>query len=405
MGRDSPVRQRPACIPIVLRYTDRHTRLTEQRKAQANDRMLAEEMTSRCESDAHHQGEIRLEAVSECPVCHSRDRRPEIDGVGDYLCGMPGEFSYMRCVNCELVYEDPRPVVSDLPKIYANYHTHEGEPLPESFAGEWSRPTQLIRGGILAHKFGYQHLAPAGLPAAASYILDLLPPLRSRARCGLGVGAGSELPRFKGDGRALDIGIGAGTYAGTLKRLGWNVTGVEFDPITAENTARRYQLEVFCGTLEDAQFESNSFDFVSMFHVIEHLPDPLATLRACYRVMRPGAVLMVATPNYDSFTRMAFGRYWRGMEAPRHLCLFNRVSLRRALTEAGLSVTTEVTTRAATRYYVETSMRFRDQAGQKTFSDWAAFARTKFQNAGIVTGRLTGKLRGDNLHVEAVKEC
>jgi 2-polyprenyl-3-methyl-5-hydroxy-6-metoxy-1,4-benzoquinol methylase len=367
--------------------------------------MAIEEITNARAVVAQPDDEVRFEGIEECPVCHSRDQRAEVDAVEDYLCAIPGKFRYVRCDNCELVYENPRPVVADLPKIYADYHTHEGEALPESFAGAWNRPTQIIRGGILAHKFGYQHLAPEGIPPVFSYLLDLLPPLRSRARCGLGVGAGSELPTFRGEGRALDIGIGAGTYAGTLARLGWKVTGVEFDPVTAENTARRYQLKIFCGTLEDAQFEPNSFDFISMFHVIEHLPDPVATLRECYRVLKPGALMMVATPNYDSLNRITFGRYWRGMEAPRHLCLFNRFSLRRALTEAGLAVTAEVTTRAPTRYYVESSMRFRDQATQKPFNNLTAFSLTKFQNARIVASRLAGRLRGDNLHFEAVKEC
>lgn len=347
---------------------------------------------------------IAFEPVARCPVCGEGERAVVLDDAADYLYAIPGRFRYVECAGCGLVYQDPRPREEDLPKCYASYHTHETEALPASFTGGWGRATSLIRGGVLARKFGYRHLAPKGRGAAlAALLLDALPPVRSRTRCGLGVGAGSGLPRFSGRGRALDIGTGSGVYAATLKRLGWDVTGVEFDEAAARNTSERLGLKIHAGTLEGARFPAESFDFVSMFHVVEHLPDPVGTLREVGRVLRPGGRLMVRTPNYDSLTRRAAGRYWRGLEAPRHLCLFNRRSLARALAAAGFRVTAAVTTRAATRYYVETSMRARDEDEGRAFSPFRARARARLQNVLVPLGRLTGRLFGDELHVEAQK--
>jgi hypothetical protein len=69
--------------------------------------------------------------------------------------------------------------------------------------------------------------------------------------------------------------------------------------------------------------------------VIEHVHDPLALLRSCYHLLRPGAGIYIDTPNIDAIGHRIYGRNWRGLETPRHLVLFGRSSLSRALNQAG----------------------------------------------------------------------
>lgn len=342
---------------------------------------------------------INFESLQRCPVCRSEDARLIFADVEDYLYSLPGKFRYVQCLNCHLVYQDPRPTIEDLPKCYTDYHTHEAEALPLSFMGEWKGATRWIRGGVLARKYGYSHLAPSRRETLAACLLDILPPLRKRARCYLG----ASLPTFVGSGQALDIGTGGGVYAASLKRLGWQVTGVEFDPTAAANTAERYGLTIRTGTLEDAQFPSGSFDFISMFHVIEHLPDPVATLKECRRVLQPGRRIMLRTPNFDSLTRREFGKFWRGVEAPRHLCLFNRESLQKALTAAGFRNVRATTISSATRYYVKTSMEIRAAQDGGDESVRSAEQTAKRYNLQAAVARLRGQLLGDELHVEAIR--
>lgn len=343
------------------------------------------------------RAEIRFEAVGRCPVCGGREARTVFDEVEDYLYSLPGKFRYVRCVECGLVYQDPRPAVADLPLCYADYHTHEAEALPESFLGEWRGASRWIRGGVLARKYGYRHLAGTKLQNLAACLLDVLPPVRPRARCYLG----ASLPAFAGEGRALDLGTGGGVHAAMLKRLGWQVTGVEFDPAAAANAAERHGLTVQAGTLEDARFPSESFDLISSFHVIEHLPDPVATLRECYRVLKPGRRIMLRTPNFDSLARREFGKYWRGLEAPRHLCLFNADSLKRALARAGFRCVEATVLASATHYYVRSSMEIRAAAGGAGAG--SAGRLTRRYNLLAACGRLFGHLLADELHVEAVR--
>ncbi len=76
-----------------------------------------------------------------------------------------------------------------------------------------------------------------------------------------------------------------------------------------------------------------------MIHVIEHLFDPIGTLKICRRLLKPGGRLLVVTPNAASLGHAAFKAAWRGLEVPRHLFLFSRESLEICLEQAGFRVT------------------------------------------------------------------
>lgn len=77
------------------------------------------------------------------------------------------------------------------------------------------------------------------------------------------------------------------------------------------------------------------FDVITLNHVIEHVSDPIELLRSCYRLLKLGGQLWLQTPNIDSLGSRRYGRHWRGLEPPRHLVLFDPVSLRSALHQAG----------------------------------------------------------------------
>ncbi len=120
-----------------------------------------------------------------------------------------------------------------------------------------------------------------------------------------------------------------------LARLGWEAEGVDFDA-AAVAQARARGLRVHAGALEAQRYPDAHFDAIGMSHVLEHLPEPLATLAECRRLLRPGARLVLATPNATSLGHRRFGRDWRGLETPRHLQVFTAAALRRVLEHAGL---------------------------------------------------------------------
>jgi len=154
---------------------------------------------------------------------------------------------------------------------------------------------------------------------------------RRRAALDLSV---RHLARPVGPARLLDVGCGNGSFLARMRGLGWKVHGLEPDE-TAAALARRAGIEVLVGTLADARWPEASFRAVTMTSVIEHVHDPGAALTACRRLLAPGGTLHLVTPNANALGAERFGTHWRGLEAPRHLVLFDRGSLARLLDACG----------------------------------------------------------------------
>ncbi len=98
-----------------------------------------------------------------------------------------------------------------------------------------------------------------------------------------------------------------------------------------------------CGALEKARFKPESFDAVTMWHVIEHVLDSYAVVKEARRVLKRRGVLVVGTPNFDSIQSTLFGKNWAHLDVPRHLHFFTSASLRKMLEENGFHVVREST--------------------------------------------------------------
>jgi 2-polyprenyl-3-methyl-5-hydroxy-6-metoxy-1,4-benzoquinol methylase len=142
---------------------------------------------------------------------------------------------------------------------------------------------------------------------------------------------------YEGQGRLLDFGCGGGRYVAQMAAAGWKAEGIDMATAAIE-AGRRSGLTIHQGTLPGAALPRDQYDLVTMWHVLEHVPSPLATLRAARQVIRPGGRLAVVCPLTDSLTARLFGGAWYGMDVPRHLTHFSRATLRRHLEAAGFAV-------------------------------------------------------------------
>jgi SAM-dependent methyltransferase len=138
-------------------------------------------------------------------------------------------------------------------------------------------------------------------------------------------------------GRVLDIGCGNGDFLHSLKRRGWDAHGVEFSAKAAE-LARSRGIDVHRGELRSAAYPASFFDVVTLWHVVEHLPDPLTELAEVRRILRDDGLLVVEVPNSDCLTRRLCGVRWRQFDVPRHLQHFTPLTLKQALTRAGFAI-------------------------------------------------------------------
>jgi SAM-dependent methyltransferase len=103
--------------------------------------------------------------------------------------------------------------------------------------------------------------------------------------------------------------------------LGWQVAGIEPDAEAAQK-ARRYSDEIYTGDVLTAPFAIGSFDVVTMFHVLEHVPDPVAVVRRTLEWLAPSGLLIIEVPNAGGLGASVFGRAWSGLDLPRHLSHF-----------------------------------------------------------------------------------
>lgn len=111
-------------------------------------------------------------------------------------------------------------------------------------------------------------------------------------------------------GRLLDIGAAAGIFVKVAKDAGYEAYGVEPSMWMSDFAKKHYGVTVFPGVLEDAKFDANSFDVITMWDVLEHVPDPMSTLREVKRILKPGGFLIVNYPRIDDALGKIFGRKW-----------------------------------------------------------------------------------------------
>jgi SAM-dependent methyltransferase len=231
-----------------------------------------------------------------CLLCGARAAQP-LFTLPDSLLGLPGTFQLVRCADCGLVYQNPRPTEADI----GAYYPPEYDPFA---APPWANPNPLAR-------------------ATQLYGLKKRWALVER-----------WAPRRDGRRDILDVGCATGVFlAGGGD--GWRKVGVELTADAAQYARRTFGLTVHQGTLEQAPLTPGSFDAITFWDVLEHLHDPLRTLSRARELLRPGGILVVRVPNLDAWDARLFGRYWAGLDQPRHLFVPDSASLTRLLDQAG----------------------------------------------------------------------
>ena len=146
--------------------------------------------------------------------------------------------------------------------------------------------------------------------------------------------------RFVDKGRILDVGCADGKFLWALDPEKWDRTGVEF----AEKTVRLVNdkipdLTLIEGDLFSDKLPEDSFDVITFWHVLEHLPQPRAVLERTYKLLRPGGWLFISLPNFDSLQARLFQSHWYAFDdVPRHLYHFAPRPLALLLKENGLKV-------------------------------------------------------------------
>lgn len=243
----------------------------------------------------------QLHSSGYCMLCRSTDMEEYASGFDFEIWTCANEWFFRRCVHCGHVQLDPRPSSEALGLIYPSTY----------YAYDLKRSV-----GSIAYK------AKSFLDALK--FRQILSRTHGPVETYLDIGCG--------DGRFLDIARRAGKGARGL-------FGIELD-LQAVASARQRGFEVFHSTVEDVRdLQERQVDLVTMFHVIEHVADPLACLGQIRKWMRPSGMLALETPNIDSLDARLFrDGYWGGYHIPRHWHLFSPDTIRQALARTGFTV-------------------------------------------------------------------
>ena len=266
---------------------------------------------------------IRTSACPACKVCGAIGIPLHADLI-DRLFGVTGSWQMKQCPSpdCGLAWLDPAPLEADLALLYKGYHTHA----PETKRAKQPIHLRSILYGIYL-KLSYVPSAVLGLARERQELLHMhlmnSPP-----------------------GALLDVGCGDGGLLKRMSDLGWKVAGVDFDEKAIENAKAQYGFDVRTSDLACANYPDNSFDALTLNHVIEHVPNPIALLAEGKRVLKPGGRLIAATPNIQSLGHRTFGDCWRGLEPPRHLQIFSVKALGNCARRAGFDSVTAASSAA-----------------------------------------------------------
>ncbi|MFH1086786.1 MAG: class I SAM-dependent methyltransferase [Chloroflexota bacterium] len=251
-----------------------------------------------------------------CPVCGANEPEPAHQ-LHDWLHGLGGPFSMVRCRSCRMLYLTPRPDQDELASYY-----------PEDYAA-------------------YSREAPASGPWWRRRLLGYGITKRCRAVASLAQG-----------GRLLDVGCATGEFAARMRRWGdWTVEGLELGSHAAALAQERYGLAVHVGAVDHVDLARASFDVITLWDVLEHLPHPPASLDRMIGWLRPGGWLVIRTPDSGSIYGRLWGRYWAGLDAPRHMVVFDHAGLLDLLRRKGLAVS-NLAMRSGSHAVTVLSLRF-----------------------------------------------
>ena len=209
-------------------------------------------------------------------------------------------FRVVSCAGCGLSYINPRPALSEIGKFYPEHYQWKEDPAG-SAPGIAARLEKLYR---------YHQLA-------------------------------SEINRLRKNipfpAKILDIGCGTGDRLELLRKAGCDVYGVETSD-QALHAVNHFKLRVFKGLLEDARYESNQFDIITLYNVLEHIHSPRKILKEIRRILKPGGRLVVEVPNNRSLQARFFKSRWAAADVPRDLYYFDASTLTKLLQASGFEV-------------------------------------------------------------------
>lgn len=222
---------------------------------------------------------------TQCPVCGS-NKISKTTSTQDYFLTNE-KFDILTCSDCSYSMTFPIPRPSDLPKYYQseNYLSHTA-----SKKGAINSLYQVLRNINLKRKY-------------------------------------KLVSKYKTEGQILDIGCGTGELLNYFSNRNWKVQGIEPNSEARNFAIKQYKLEIFSEE-ELPKLPKEQFDIITMWHVLEHVPDFNLRIDEIKKLLKPHGTIFIAVPNINSPDAKYYGKYWAALDVPRHLHHFSPKSIK-----------------------------------------------------------------------------
>ncbi len=231
--------------------------------------------------------------LAPCPICAGRDFRVEIPRVPDFFFGTGSPADISRCLGCGLVQTRPRLSAEALKIFYDEGYTDFLE--HHDPGGRWA---------------DWQN----------DYRLTLI----------------RKVHRLAAHDHILDVGCDQGRFVRrAAEACHCRATGLDVNTAALSRGVQVPGVDYVQGTLGDSALEAGSFSLITMYQVLEHVPDPVDFLRCAHDLLPEHGLLVVEVPDFGEPWRRVFGRYWASLFVPQHLSHFEASSLERVVREAG----------------------------------------------------------------------
>lgn len=222
--------------------------------------------------------------IKKCPWCDSEKTQLHLWVKDEFLS--KEEFQIFECLHCGLLFTEPRPPKDKIGEYYKSeeYYSHQ-----ENKKGFIPKLYESIKAINLKAKY---KIATKGIKK----------------------------------GKVLDIGCGVGDYLHTMETEGWETTGIEPSEEAKAIAKKRMKAQLYSPEEID-QLKNESFDLITMWHVLEHVDDLKTEIAHLERLLKRGGRLVLALPNYKSYDANYYKEYWAAYDVPRHLNHFCKISI------------------------------------------------------------------------------
>lgn len=215
-----------------------------------------------------------LDYFSACPICSSTNLKEKNGYKNAFL---------VECKNCNFIFSQRIPTDLELEQHYTNYPVAKLTPMT------------IIR---------FQELLDA-------------------------------FEKYRQKNNILDVGCGDGYFLEEAKKRNWNTIGTEYNTGSIER-CRLKGIEVFNGKLKEiTKLENNYFDVITSFEVLEHINNPQEEIKSFWKLLRPGGIVYLTTPNFNSISRRILGDKWNIIYYPEHLSYYTLKSIKRLFEDNG----------------------------------------------------------------------